>query len=110
MPLQNSYSGTAMNYMLDALCRTNKTHSKTSERLGFTVRFKIILLSTCQLRVSPLNSNSQFNFTLFRNDTINTYKITVSYTKGFRKLQALDVTGYSLVCNNTDSEFASIQL
>lgn len=92
-PLQNSYSGTVMNYMLDVLCRTNETHSKTSERLGFTVRFKIILLSTCHLTVSPLNLNSQFNFTLFLNDTINTYKIIVGYTKGFRKLQALDLTG-----------------
>lgn len=95
--LQNSDSGTAMKYMLDASCRTNKTHSKTSERLEFTVLFKIILLSTCQLRQSPLNSNSQFNFTLFRNDTINTYKIIIGYTKGFRKLQALEVKVTSLI-------------
>lgn len=59
---------------------------ETSERLEFTYRFKIILLSTCQLRASFLNANSQFNFNLFRSDTINTYKIILSYTKRFQKI------------------------
>lgn len=70
------------------MCRAEqiKHTSKTSERLEFTVRFKIILLSTCQLRASLLNSNSQFNFNSFRSDTINTYKIIVSYTKMFQKI------------------------
>lgn len=69
------------------MCRAEQIkHTRTiSKRLEFTVLFKSILLSTCQLRASLLNPNSQFNFSLFLSDTINTYSI-VGYTKRSREI------------------------